>query len=315
MKIEFGMPTNARFYVRRLLAECEIAGPPVSDERIGDYLGVSTRFYSQREHDAFLSGGREALHTSAAVSRPTLFDTSPYARPRPALSRRREGIDALLIRRGGERTIWLNADNPSRRRRSKRCHEFGHDYLPWHQDVSYGLDTCRFNVRTIDPWEREASQFGADLLMWPGWFLNDLVDVPMGFSGLSMLVDRYDTSLEATAIHYVRHHPGRCLLLVCELGWDEEENVPLMLVRYSIKSEEFPYFVALGTVLTTDSPVGACALTGEPQSGPVQGTMVGLSTHARYEIECRPWGSDGDVIALVWQRPARQGNLFQKSEA
>ena len=310
MKLYFGMPTTPRFYAGRLLAECDIKEPPVPDHRIAEYLGLPTKFYSQQEYDAFFLLGPGVPRLTPPAGQPTLFDTSLFVRPRPMLSRKDEHIDSLLIRRGSERTVWLNENKPARRRRSKRCHEFGHDYLPSHQSVGYNPDTCRSNVRAFDPWEREANQFAADLLMWPTWFQKDITYVPLGFTGLEVLVDRYDTSLETTAIQFVKLHPGRCLLLVGELAWDLEERAAVFLVRYSLRSDAFPYYVAPGTVLSADSPLGECALGGKPECGSVQGLRIGLPTTARYEIECRPWGPAGEVIALAWQPCPQQRNLF-----
>jgi hypothetical protein len=320
VKPYFGMQTRPGYYAWNLLLRTGINAPPVPIEPIAEELNLKVKFFRGSEHfDS--SAEEEDLPSVKPQNVPFLFDDTPYWRqPRVAsgICRRPQRLDGLLRRRS--RTIWLNCEKTLGRQRMSFGHECGHDAMPSHQGLSYVDHGCLIEPGLTNSYEQEATSFGAHLIMPPAWFFNDMHDAGMGLHAVDLLAQQYFTSLEATAIHYVRFnmHPYALVIAQPNPAFPAIESAwgfPLV-VRYSVRNYAFQDFIAPGTWLPRPSPLTEASLSRVISTHQkISGWALGLRGDRRYLVDCRPWGTEGDVIALVWQIPeGKRGGLFSLNQ-
>jgi hypothetical protein len=212
--------------------------------------------------------------------------------------------------------VWLDAEKPVTRQRITFGHECAHEVMPGHQGVSYLERGCLIDPSRANRYEQEATAFGVHLLMPPPWFFEDAHSVGLGLNAVDLLAHHYWTSLEATAIQYVRLNLHPCALVMAEPNPEFPEGTwqfPL-LVRYSVRNRAFQDFIRPGTPLPHGTPLALTSMSQVPSADRVSGWALGLRVDRRYQVECWPWGKEGDVMALVWQIPeGKQGWLFSLS--
>ena len=256
MGLYFGMPIWPGYYSWSLLKQVGISSPPVLVDPLAEYLNLKVRHFSGSEHFGAPSKEQKAPSPPKPPADVLLFDDRPYRRKRRA-GRSRRGhtvIDGVL--RKDSRTVWLNADNPETRQRITFGHEIGHLLLPGHKDLNSLYDGCLVNPSRRDPHEQEATTFGAHLLMPPCWFFEDVHSIELGLHAVDLLACHYLTSLEATAIQYVRLNLHPCALIMAEpnLEFPEESWDFPLVVRYSVRNRAFQDYIRPGTLLPLRNP-------------------------------------------------------------
>jgi transcriptional regulator with XRE-family HTH domain len=97
------------------------------------------------------------------------------------------------------REVWVHPDLPTFRRRFVTAHEIGHDILPWQQELAYLDDDKRLREDVRFRFEREANQAAIELLAQGDALRREADDSPITWSVLSLLSDKYQISLQATA--------------------------------------------------------------------------------------------------------------------
>lgn len=97
------------------------------------------------------------------------------------------------------REVWVHPDLPTVRRRFVTAHEIGHDILPWQQELAYLDDDKRLRDDVRFRFEREANQAAIELLAQGDSLRREADDSPITLSSLSILSDKYQISLQATA--------------------------------------------------------------------------------------------------------------------
>ena len=81
-----------------------------------------------------------------------------------------------------------------------------------------------------------------------------------------------------------------------------------------MRNQAFQDFIKPGTPLPHGTPAALTSLSQLPTADRVSGWALGLRVDRRYQIECWPWGKEGDVMILVLQIPeGKQGQLFPLS--
>lgn len=115
-----------------------------------------------------------------------------------------DGVEGFLIRLGGVAGIGINSSiQYESRRRFTMAHELGHYYI--HDDEQISCSSFDLNDWNSKRLEREANEFGSELMMPIDYFQKD---VDSNFPSLKVFArladEKYKTSLLATAVRFVR---------------------------------------------------------------------------------------------------------------
>lgn len=311
MKPHFGMSFNPSDYAWELVKRLGFEEPSLDwVDIVLEHLELKRQSYSG---SPFFSGPGEHKATPSLEGQMRLFDIESE---RPTTPRRQQQrpIDAALVRKTKTITIFVDTDFPLERQRLATCHEVGHFYLPWHEDLTYYKDGCIVEPPGMEQREVEASRFAADLLMPPPFFREDMDSLPFGLKSVERLSWRYLTSLEATARHYVGLSPKSCALMIIEAlpKGVTTPNGSWLKVKYCTRGHFFDHFIRPGTEIASDSPIAQASLkeTGLIITDEVPGWVLGLRPERRLILHCRPWGKEGDVLVLVEERQGNQGRFF-----
>lgn len=289
--------------------------PPIPVEDISDYLGLSIEEVA-----------------------PTRSETSPE------LHKTLSTVSCWLER--DRKRIQVYKWAAPKRKRLGIGHENTHFIIPYHEGLSpfcSGADDPTIRKFT----EREAFQGGAAMLFYPKLFMKDVTAFDrMGVAVIEQLAERYDASVEATAIWYAQTHPGLCALLVADLpkemaaeealipqpllplaqraeisrsaplpiwlptcGFFKDETETTLEVRYSVRSNRFPNWIPLGAKIPNTSLVYKTYQTKTLSRGEIRASDFGSSSAIRYQAECIPMGTGTDsVLVLLWL-PDAQSDL------
>ena len=116
------------------------------------------------------------------------------------------GVSGMLLRHGNTFGILYATHVPSEGfQRFSVAHELGHYFLDGHIDhvlPADGHHASHAGFVSADPYEREADNFAAGLLMPSNLFLQALVDHKPGVAAVESVAHLCGTSLTATAIRY-----------------------------------------------------------------------------------------------------------------
>lgn len=152
-----------------------------------------------------------------------------------AVNRAAKRVKALVSVK--EKVILVATDLHERRVPFAKAHEMGHVVLPWHRDILYVCDEHDLSPSTQAQLEFEANTFASELLL-PKELLDPIYSqFPSSLQTVMIVQELSGASIEASAIAYVKHHPGVCALLTLEEiaeveGAPVDENAPrLRLVR------------------------------------------------------------------------------------
>lgn len=119
------------------------------------------------------------------------------------------GVSGMLIRSGNSFAIAYATYLPNEGfQRFSIAHELGHYFLRGHPDHvfdSHGIHVSRAGYLSEDPYEREADQFAAGLLMPRALFTKALRSAGEGLEAIQRLATACKTSLTATAIRFVEY--------------------------------------------------------------------------------------------------------------
>lgn len=308
MKVRFGMPVDPSHYARELVERLDFKEPSARWlDTVLEHLHLEKKTYSGSR---FFSSDEDPEPERESERQMEFFDGDLSQRVSSSHRRRKKPVDAALV----GKTIWIDTEFPVQRQRMATGHEVGHYYLPWHCGLTFVQDGCTVDLAGArhDAYEMEASRFAADLLMPPTFFREDMASLPFGLQSIVTLSDKYSTSVEATARHYVDLYRGSCGLLVCETRPQQtaESDSPL-LVRYSYRNASFGHFVRPGTEIAMDWLIREAAF---PRAAitmhEAPGSALGLRPDRRFKLHCRRWGREGDVLVIVEEPHGNQANLF-----
>jgi len=172
--------------------------------------------------------------------------------------------EGRLIYRNGRGTIVVNSTIRSvEKRRFVIAHELGHLEMHRHVDnvAICDEDALREYSENMSQ-ETQANEFAGELLMPQDFFLALCNDTPPGVELLKNLSTEFRTSLESTAIRYIRIGPVPAGLIYIHSGF----------VRWFWPGPKFPYkYIELGSKPPTRSIAAQCIKSEgrEPHSGVV----------------------------------------------
>ena len=116
-----------------------------------------------------------------------------------------------------EKVIYLDLNQPTKRKNFIQLHEVGHDVLPWQSKTLRFLE----DKNTIDPYimdgfETEANYFASATLFQQARFANEINKLPFELKTSLHLAKLFGASFHATIRRYVEKTNNRCALLVLE---------------------------------------------------------------------------------------------------
>lgn len=190
-----------------------------------------------------------------------------------------------LTPNAGEVIAKIRAGDSARRRRFTAFHEIKHSYLPGFRVSQFRCDpgVPTPSAGTRDESVEHLADLGASELLLPRQhFQADLEGNGLDLDLVVALSDRYEASLEATAIRVVDLADHDPLLLSLALGArpSEPDGEPALRVRWSKARGSWPY-VPRHKSVTSDSPFGR-ALLGEVVDE--RANVVGLTREPLHNV-------------------------------
>lgn len=293
-------------YVRELMRHFDFKTPPIPVEDISDYLGLSI----------------EEVAPAREQTTPELHKTLST-------------VSCWLER--DKKRIQVYKWAARKRKRLGIGHENTHFIIPYHEGINpfcAGVDDPTTRKHT----EREAFLGGAAMLFYPKLFIKDLRGLTRhGLSEIEQLAERYDASLEATAIWYAQTHPAICAVLVADLPQDKiatdsnlyqpmlprlgkinrpkPDDKPIWLpvsgrldepsstleIRYSVRSNRFPKWLGVGTRIPDTCIIYQAFHSKKKVCGEIMASDLGSTSTFRYQAECMPLGTGTTgMLTLLW---------------
>jgi len=126
-------------------------------------------------------------------------------------------VDGIFVRDETSEVIQVNENiRYLSRKRFSYAHELGHARLPWHGNTEYRCHKNEISgYRNINPKEKEANAFAAELMMPQKFIEDDVRRRSFSFETLDELAEeKYVTSLTATAIRFVSFNPESCAIVL-----------------------------------------------------------------------------------------------------
>jgi len=313
---------NPEVYARQVIDRCGFTRPPICERAVSQFFGNEVKEVSPSDPDI------------AAVF--------------PAIGKIFKKSSAHLFREHS--LIVVNKDQPRVKIRMDIFHENGHEALPWQRESAYVCADSGIDAKLRRQVESEAFACGIAMMLPDKMFLSDMDGNALSEKLIRSLAQRYDASLEVTAMRFVGLHEGECAMLVCEpsnarekemdfsaqemMEYDftspqklpsvvltyggqslsAERNCPLQ-IRYSICSPNFKKFFRARTPIPEESPIFYTFKTGDPFAGLLHPDELGsIHTHAQspYTCECFKFGSHAEpkVMVLLYPENHQQSDLF-----
>ena len=306
MKLNFNelLGSKPSLYGRRLLKDMGICGHYVDECEVADFLGYEIRQIQSE------------MYTEYPQLR-SIFDIAC----------------AHLLPR--ENLILVNSNMHEVRRRLSVFHECGHSIQPTH---SRGMISCCSN--DIDPTlckrlEQEAFICGAEMMFPLKYFVDDSSSLGLEIDSIRLLAERYNGSLEATAIRYAHTNRKAMAIIVVKSNklhsnkgegnpcssqtllslngrpireTEEAEPAPLV-VQYFVRSHRFQRFIRPGTEISKNNIIFEAWENDAQFKSEIPAATFGSSKKIRYYAECAPLGICDRVMVLLWL-PDKQEELF-----
>jgi len=302
-------------FAKDILNQCDFNEPPICEKIITEYLGLSVIEIKDENLQYYGNYNKELIKSLEKAC---------------AWKKRDED---------GRSTIYVYGETKYERKRLGIFHECGHEVIPWHQNINYICTENDISLITKKQIEREAFECGTEFLMPSDMFYNDINSLGTNIESIKTLSSRYKSSIEATAIKYVRSHPGRCALVMLEpinnyqrrkkahkghlsnqinLTYDEKYNISLpvdsntkypLAVKYFVKSNRFEKFIRPGTGIGENNPVYEAYTAQQSNHMEIPASSFGSSCKSCYRVDTLPFIKREMTMLLLWI-PYNQTSLF-----
>lgn len=161
-----------------------------------------------------------------------LLPTTPYGTGvreiRPPVQFNDDAFEGMLARDPGDHEVWgiaYNGKSRLERQRFTIAHELGHFILHRNRQPSFNCDkqSVHTGIDTLRSIEREADDFASNLLM-PGDLLRDWISSQrIDFRVLGDIAQRFQVSLEALCIRFIKFTTQRAILVYWDNGYVKYE--------------------------------------------------------------------------------------------
>ena len=161
-----------------------------------------------------------------------LLPTTPYGTGvreiRPPVQFNDDAFEGMLARDPDDRDVWgiaYNGKSRPERQRFTIAHELGHFILHRNRQPSFNCDkqSVHTGIDTLRSIEREANDFASNLLM-PGDLLRNWISSQhIDFHVLGDIAQRFQVSLEALCIRFIKFTTQRAILVYWDNGYVKYE--------------------------------------------------------------------------------------------
>ena len=147
---------------------------------------------------------------------------------RPPVQFNDDAFEGMLARDPDDRDVWgiaYNGKSRPERQRFTIAHELGHFILHRNRQQSFNCDkqSVHTGIDTLRAIEREADDFASNLLM-PGDLLREWISSQrIDFRVLGDIAQRFQVSLEALCIRFIKFTPQRAILVYWDNGYVKYE--------------------------------------------------------------------------------------------
>ena len=147
---------------------------------------------------------------------------------RPPVQFNDDAFEGMLARDPGDHEVWgiaYNGKSRLERQRFTIAHELGHFILHRGRQPSFNCDkqSVHTGIDTLRSIEREADEFASNLLM-PGDLLRDWISSQrIDFRVLGDIAQRFQVSLEALCIRFIKFTTQRAILVYWDNGYVKYE--------------------------------------------------------------------------------------------
>lgn len=194
----------------------------------------------------------------------------------------------------GDRIVATDSDLDENRTRFSVLHEVGHFVLPHHEHSLYVCDDIGLSPATRLVFEKEASEFAADLLFLGDRFALEANSRIISASTVKELATKYCASFEATARRIVEKSFRPCMLVIFKKeprqSGGELAQPPAWSVRYCISSATFKtqYFESIsGTI-----PAEIVAVVTQPGRDIADSHIVDVTVRSSSEQKEFPFSAE-----------------------
>ncbi len=206
----------------------------------------------------------------------------------------------------GDRIVATHSDLDENRTRFSVLHEVGHFVLPHHEHSLYVCDDIGLSPATRLVFEKEASDFAADLLFLGDRFALEANSRVINASTVKELATKYCASFEATARRIVEKSFRPCMLVVFKTeprqSGDELAQLPTWSVRYCVASATFKtqYFESVsGTVPTEVVAVVAQRGRDIADSHSIEVTVRSSSQQKEFQFSAEFFSNTYNIFCLL----------------
>lgn len=147
---------------------------------------------------------------------------------RPPVQFNDDAFEGMLARDPGDQEVWgiaYNGKSRPERQRFTIAHELGHFILHRNRQPNFNCDkqSVHTGIDTLRSIEREADDFASNLLM-PGDLLRDWISSQrIDFCVLGDIAQRFQVSLEALCIRFIKFTTQRAILVYWDNGYVKYE--------------------------------------------------------------------------------------------
>jgi hypothetical protein len=172
-----------------------------------------------------------------------------------------------------DRIVATDSELDENRTRFSILHEVGHFVLPRHEHSLYVCDDIGLSLATRLVFEKEASEFAADLLFLSDRFSLEANSRPITAATVKELAIKYSASFEATARRMVEKSFRPCMLIVFKKtppqSGEELSRPPVWSVRYCVAAATFKtqYFESISGAVAPEVAAIVTAPTRDIANG------------------------------------------------
>ncbi len=323
-------PYDPRRLALQVLVDCEIAEPPVDEQRILEYFGADVD-RTPIAHVPQCKALAISAHRPSGMLLRHGDDDHPWLWVDPAatMGRFRWTVFHELAHYGlGHPGLVFADDDRTLRPAQGRPEVLPTDYREvGYQTVLPGLSEAAAESLTpvkvettesirLKQQERQANLYASEMIMPSQWFMPEARDLLVGIAAVQWMRARYRASFEATAIRYAQACPDKCAVLAVEPTKDPEDNFIGFTVVYCIRGKpSFLRGIHQDAQLPFSGLLASAWGARDHIQGIVTGNLLGMNRRVELSADALRLGSHGRVVALLWLESGQLPMLAERGIA
>lgn len=205
-----------------------------------------------------------------------------------------------------ERAIYVPADTSDRRLLFTKCHEFGHQTIPWHKvNTAYQDNDLSLSAWARDYFDQEANLFAADIIFQGKRFSSRARDFRPSFEAVFTLADEHGASRHATLWRYTEEQDDAVAMVTYwpnPYALDTSGHPSLRLGKVVGSPRFLARFggIQLPPVIASDHPWATARDCGTLCGGEIRLPSSERATRFQWQA----WWNSYSLFVLLRRRPA-----------